>query len=218
MNGKGITEIDAEKYETPFLERFTYYSDAWRYGHILVFERGSKHDSAAVGQEIFSGFGKVHRASVLIENKHGKGKGIYLNLSPLEYGDPKNRFNAYGRQWREVVGSILANARLTPRVRVYENDIGDNMIEALFWKNGEKRYLGIVKNPSNEKELARLGEEGKVSGITGNPLSIVLAFKDVVRLIDLRKNQDYGKGSRFTVPFNPWEGNLYEVVMGSPQK
>jgi hypothetical protein len=85
------------------------------------------------------------------------------------------------------------------------------MIEALFWKNGEKRILGIVKNPSDQKEMARLGEDGKIEGTTGNPLSIVLEFKEVVTLFDLRKKRDYGSGSRFTVPFSPWEGNLYSL-------
>ena len=35
-----------------------------------------------------------------------------------------------------------------------------NMIEALFWKNKEKRYLGLIKNPTNKENLSKTGGDG----------------------------------------------------------
>lgn len=213
MNGKGLTEIDAEKYKKPFLERFPFYEGAYSYKGLPVMERGTKQDIGAEGQNIYGGFGKAHTTSVLVSNTYGKGRAIFLNLSPLAYWDTKNRWGAFGNEWRNQIASILKSAGLTPRVKIFEHGNTTHMIETLFWKNGKKWILGIVKNPSDQKETARLGAEGEIEGITGNPLSIELEFKQMVTLIDLRKNQDYGSGSRFTVPFNPWEGNLYEVGM-----
>ncbi|MFH0729390.1 MAG: alpha-amylase family protein [Pseudomonadota bacterium] len=211
MNGKGLTEIDAEKYEKPFLERFSFYEGAYRYKGLPVMERGTKQDTGAEGRNIYGESGQEHRTSVLISNPQGKGRAIYLNLSPLAYWDAKNRWGSFGTEWRNQIGSVLKSAGLAPRVQIYEHGNSAPMIEALFWKNGDKRILGIVKNPSDHKEMARVGEDGKIEGISGNPQSIELAFKEMVTLFDLRQNRDYGSGSRFMVPFTPWEGHLYAV-------
>jgi hypothetical protein len=218
MNGKGLTEMDAEKYEKPFLERFPLYEGAFLHKGLPVMERGTKQDTAAEGQNIDGASGQGALASVLISNTYGKGRSIYLNLSPLAYWDSKNRWGAFGTEWRNQIASILRSAGLAPRVKIFEHGNTAHMIEALFWKNGEKRILAIVKNPSDQKGPAQFGEEDMIEGITGNPLPIVLEFKEVVTLLDLRKNQDYGSGSRFTVPFTPWEGNLYAIGTAEKNK
>jgi len=212
MNGKGLTEIDGEKYQQPFLKRFTYYNDTYRYKSIVVFERGTKHRSEANGLEIKGTLGFFHRASVLIKNQIVKGQTIYLNLSPLEYWDPTKRFSEYGHEWRKIISQILESAGLKPRVTVYERGNAVNMIESLFWKNGKKRYLGIVKNPTEQKELERIGQIYRIEGITGREVEIHLEFKKIVGLINLRTNQHLGAGQVFHDRFRPWEGSLYEVV------
>ena len=52
MNGVGLTEIDGEKYQKPFLDRFSYYEGAYRYRDIVVFERGTKHRPGCKAVEI----------------------------------------------------------------------------------------------------------------------------------------------------------------------
>ena len=42
LNGNGVTEINAEKYNKPFKQRFTYYNGAFVYKNMVIFERGYK--------------------------------------------------------------------------------------------------------------------------------------------------------------------------------
>lgn len=213
MNGDGLTEIDGEEYEQPFLKRFTYYDGAYRYKDIVVFERGTKHRGSAKAVEIKDTLGLFHRASVLIKNRAGKGQTIYLNLSPVEYWDPGRRFSDYGQTWRKLILGIMNPAGIQPRVMVYEHGNPVNMIECLYWKKGKKHYLGLVKNPTEQNELAAVGQTFRVQGITGQEVDIHLEFKKPIRgLINLRTNKYFGPGQVFRDRFKPWEGNLYEVV------
>lgn len=210
MNGKGLTEIDGEKYQQPFLERFTYYDGAYRYKDIVVFERGTKHKP---GTEAIRLKGPLHNASVFVKNRTGKGQSIYLNLSPIEYWDPSKRFSAYGHTWQKLISSIMDSAVIRPRVTVYERGKTANMIECLYWKNGDKHYLGLIKNPTEQRERKTLGETFHIQGITGEEVDIRIEFmREKVDLINLRTNEHLGTGQIFKDRFRPWEGNLYEVV------
>jgi len=213
MNGVGLTEIDGEKYEQPFLKRLTYYNGAYRYKDIVVFERGTKHVPGAKGIEIKDRWGLFHCTSVLIKNRGGRGHTIYLNLSPIEYWDPGKRFSSYGDTWRKLVSGIMESAGLEPRVCVYERGDAANTIECLFWRNGNKHYLGLVKNPTEQKELKAVGKGSRVQGITGQEVEIRLEFREGIReLINLRTDKHLGPGQVFHDRFKPWQGNLYEVV------
>jgi hypothetical protein len=213
MNGKGLTEIDGEEYEQPFLKRFTHYDGAYRFQDIVVFERGTRHRAGTKGIEIKDNLGLFHQASVIIENRAGKGRTVYLNLSPVEYWDPSKRFSGYGHTLRKIVSGIMNSATIQPRVTVYERGNAVNMIESLYWKNGNKIYLGLIKNPTEQKELAVIGQVYAIQGISGHEVEIQLAFKDPIRdLINLRTNKRHGPGSVFHDNFKPWEGNLYEVI------
>ena len=202
MDGKGLTEIDAEKYEKPFLKRFTHYDGALRHKGIVMFERETENEFQVLTPS-------SDAPSIIIEKSVDKGKSFYLNLSPLEYWDTERRFSEYGEKWREITESILIQAGLRPRVKVYEKGSALNMIESLFWKNGEKVYLGLVKNPTTGKEKARVGN---VQGISGEETEIRLEFQDEVELVDLRAKKSLGKGRVHMDRFRPWEGNLYQVI------
>ncbi|MFX0203061.1 MAG: beta-galactosidase trimerization domain-containing protein [Candidatus Hodarchaeota archaeon] len=214
MNGKALTEIDGEKYHQPFLERFPYYNGAFRYKDIVVFERGTKHTSKAEAIEINSILGLFQGPSVLIRNSVGKGLTFYLNLSPMEYWDQERRFSKYGDEWRKIVLNILQEAGLQPtRVKVYENGNHANMIECLYWKNGDQNYLGLVKNPTMEKERSSIGKIKPMQGITGKETEIELEFTSAVGLVNLRTRKYLGTGKVFHDRFKPWEGNLYEIIL-----
>ncbi len=212
MNGEGLTEIDGERYEQAFLKRLPYYNGAYRYKGIVVFERGTRHAPSAEGIEIESSMGLSQKPSVLIRNRTGNGTAIYLNLSPIEYWDPDRRFSAYGHEWRRLVSKLIQDAGLRPRVRVYENGYARNMIECLYWRNGKRRFLGLVKNPTEQKERQRLGKLHTAQGITGKESKIRLEFRDGVSLLNLRTHEHLGSGQVFYDRFKPWEGNLYEYV------
>ena len=213
MNGKGLTEIDGEKYDQPFLRRFTFYDGVYRFQDIVVFERGTKHRAGTKAIEIKDNLGLFHQASVAIENRVGRGRTIYLNLSPVEYWDPIKRFSGYGHSLRKIASGVINSAGIQPRMTVYERGNAANMIESLYWKNGSKHYLGLVKNPTDQKELNTVGQIFDIQGITGHEVEIQLEFKDPIRgLINLRTNRRNGPGQVFLDHFKPWEGNLYEVI------
>ena len=213
MNGKGLTEIDGEKYQQPFLERFTYYDGAYRYKDIVVFERGTKHKAGTEAIRIDGAFGLFHNASALIKNRIGKGEAVYLNLSPVEYWDPKKRFSSYGHTWRTLVSEILNSAGVQPRVTIYERGNTANMIECLYWKNGDKHYLGLIKNPTEQGDRKAVAETVSTQGITGQEVDIHIEFNNRhVGLVNLRTNEHLGVNQVFRDRFKPWEGNLYEVV------
>jgi hypothetical protein len=213
MNGVGLTEIDGEKYQKPFLDRFSYYEEAYRYRDILVFERGTKHRSGCKAVEIKRFLGKFHQNSVVIENQFGKGRTFYLNLSPLEYWAPEKRFSKYGRNFRKIVSGIMDTVGLYPRLKIYESGRVINMIEPLYWRNRNRHYVALIKNPTEQKELSRLGNLLEIQGITGQEVQIRLEFKDPIRgLINLRTEKKIGPGRIFLDKLKPWEGNLYEVI------
>ena len=213
MNGGGLTEIDGEKYQKSFLDRFSNYDGAYRYREIVVFERGTKHQRGCKAIEIKKFLGQFHQSSVVIENQFGKGRTFYLNLSPLEYWAPDKRFSKYGRNFRKIVSDIMHTAKLSPRLRIYEGDHVISMIEPLYWRNGNKNYIGLVKNPTEQKELPQLGNLSEIQGITGQEVQIRLEFKVPVRgLINLRTEKNFGPGRIFLDKLKPWEGNLYELL------
>ena len=209
MSGKGLTEIDGEKYEKPYLKRFTYYDGAYRYNNIIVFERGTRHNGRAKGIEIKEA---AHRPSVIISRRFGKGRSIYCNLSPLEYLASSRRFGNYGIEWRKIVSKILHSAGLMPRVKVYEDGNPVNMIECLYWKNADRHYLGLVKNPTDDGKQKNPAGIFDLQGVTGKEVEIQLEFSDTVALKNLRTNEHLGVGRIFHDRFKPWEGNLYKVV------
>jgi hypothetical protein len=77
MNGKGLSEIDGEKYERPFSERLTYYDGALRHRGMVVFERGTIKSPSATGGEVKgTGRSSSDAPSVIIEKSTGKGKTL----------------------------------------------------------------------------------------------------------------------------------------------
>jgi hypothetical protein len=204
LGGSGLTEINGEYYRKPFLERLTNYGGAYRYKDIVVFERGIKCNLPAQGVKVNAG------PSAFIRRKTGKGATVYLNISPIAYWDAEKRLGNYGANWREIVSKILKTASMEPRVLVYENGSLANMVECLFWKNGQKIYLGLVKNPTNKKNLSVVNG---MQGITGKEVEIKFVFhKSLKRLFDLRNNENLGSGKVFVDKLKPWQGNLYELT------
>jgi hypothetical protein len=92
----------------------------------------------------------------------------------------------------------MHTAKLSPKVRIYEGDHVISMIEPLYWRNGNKSYIGLIKNPNEQKELPRLGNLLEIQGITGQEVQIRLEFKDpVLGLINLRTEKNFGLGRIF---------------------
>ena len=212
LNGKGLTEIDGEKYQRPFLDRFSYYEGAYRYRDIVVFERGTRGKGGKDPVKITGSHSQRYSEgpSVLIENRFRKGQTFYLNLSFVEYWDSSKRFGEYGKNVRGITSEILKASGLKPRITILENGSPDRMIESIFWRREDQLYLCLVKNPSDHVETGRLlnGREG----ILGNKSVIKAVFRDrVKRIINLRTGRDFGEGREFEDQFKPWEANIYQI-------
>lgn len=193
LNGEGVTEINAEKYQSSFNERFTYYNGAFDYKDIVIFERGTKNKDFKIPKDI-------DLPDSIIKNVYEKGFTYYLNLSPIKYWSSQIRFSDFGENWRAIISTILDSARLKPRVKVFAED-ETRMMEALFWENGENVYLGIINNPSDNFEL-----------IKGNATIIKLSFDKEVLLKNLRTNRNYPRAKKFEDIFVPWEGSVYQII------
>ncbi len=193
LNGKGVTEIDAEKYTKPFDKRFTYYNGAFDYQDITIFERGTKNKDVRSSEINIA-------PDFIIKNRFANGTAYYLNLTPLRYWMYKARFSEFGN-WRAIIAKILTKAGLEPRVRVISED-KSAMMESLFYRNGKNIYLGIIENPSDNFDE-----------IKGNPTKIELLFNRKVVLKNLRTEKEFKskRKRKFKDIFLPWEGNLYQV-------
>jgi len=190
LNGKGLAEIDAEKYKAPFSQRFTYYNGAFEHNGLVIFERGTKNSTS-----------KKHmidnRPDSIIKKQTGKGWTCYMNLSPIQYWSSDIRNSGLGRTWRAIIESLFETAGLIPRVKIsVDNDFA--MLEALFWKNGKNTYLGIVQNPSDSFEQ-----------VNRAPIKITIAFNRSTELQNLRTGKSFAGKKRYQDKFYPWEANLY---------
>ncbi|MCP4672189.1 MAG: hypothetical protein GY857_12885 [Desulfobacula sp.] len=201
LNGNGLTEIDGEKYERPFLERFTLNDGAERFKKIVVFEIRIQGKPAKTLHNISK--------NVKFENQTGLGKTYYLNLSPLEYWSMEKRSAAYGENWRNIVGKILLSAGLSPRLVVREQEKKISMIESLFWKKGDDCYLGLIKNPS--KTVEKQDKKLFLKSLTDGPVNIELIFKSKINLKNIITGKSLGNGLKFNDEFRPWEGSVYKV-------
>ena len=122
LDGKGMTEVDAEYGGKPFPERLRAYGGSVRKGSMVVFERGTR---------------------VVNRNR----RAVYLNLTPLAYEDASFRNGGMGREWRDLIGRELKAAGVLHRVSV-----DAPYIEALLWRNGKRYVLALVANQESAAE------------------------------------------------------------------
>ena len=121
LNGKSLTEIDAEYGDRPFTDRLRAYNDSLRHGSMVVYERGTDR--------------------TLARRRFGKGKAFYLNLTPLAYSYFPYRNGNMGKEFRDMIGQELESAGLYPRVTI---DIP--FVETLLWRNENGYLLAVVQN------------------------------------------------------------------------
>jgi len=77
-DGKGLTEIAAERYTKPFPERLHAYDGVLRKGAMVVFERGTRAAGGAGGEPVAS-------AQAVVRHNSDGGGAFYLNLCPTAY-------------------------------------------------------------------------------------------------------------------------------------
>jgi hypothetical protein len=199
-NGRGITEIDAERFGRPFPERLHAYDGALEYRSMIVCERGTRAvpeaDHVAAGS-----------ADVLVRRAVDRGRTLYLNLTPTAYAYFPVRSGKTGAAWREVVAKALGEAGLRPRVEIHRGEAREPWMESLLWRNGDRYCLAVLKNPGELPGSMALVEE--------EPREITVRLNFPARGVrSVRSGKAFGSVASFEDRFAPWEANLYEFTLG----
>ncbi len=203
LNGKSITEVDAEYYDKPFPQRLRAYEGALRYRSMVVFERGTRSSTLSAGASAAT-------AQVLMRRKVRQGLTLYLNLTPLAYAYFPFRAGDIGSSWRGLVEKELRDAGLKARVEIYGADgKKEPWIASWLWRNGARYCLAILKNIPESSDAPE-----SISVIDQEPREIVIKLNFAVKeLRNLRSHKHFGKVSSLTDSFSPWEANLYEFSL-----
>jgi len=203
LDGRAIAEIDGERYAKPLLDRLNY-AGALRHEGVVVYERGTQ---AAAGAQAAA---RVEGADVLIRRPVGKGRAVYLNLTPVAYNDLAARTGALGEVWRRIAGGLLAEAGLAPRARVLAGGKPVPLAEMLFWRRGDTLWLAIVKNPPRD---AAVDSAGSLEGTFGEPAEVEIALaRPVTAVRNLRTGERMPDGDRLRLTWKPWEALLIEMA------
>ncbi len=206
LDGTSIAEINGEKYDRPLMQRLAY-GGALRHRGIVVVERGTRADTGAGA----AAADRVAGADVRITRPAGKGRAVYLNLTPVAYNDLGERLGKFGRAWRDIVSGLIREAGLEPRARVL--DAGGEpvpMAETLLWRRGDRVCLCVVKNPPRE---AATSGAGSLEGTFGAPQDVAIRLARPARTIrNLRTGRDLPDGAVLRVRWNPWEALVFEMT------
>ena len=205
LDGKGIAEINGEKYSRPLMERLAY-DGALRHRGIVVYERGTQADPDAGAAAAT----RVGGADVLVSRQVGKGRAVYLNLTPVAYNDLGQRSGAFGEAWRDIVSGLLKEAGLEPRVRVLSGGKPVPMAEVILWRTAERACLCVVKNPPRE---AAVDSAGRLGSAFGEPMDVEIRLARPARSIrNLRTGEDLPGGTSIRTHWKPWEALVFEVA------
>jgi len=205
LDARGITEIDGELYSKPFVQRLRY-DGALRHKGIVIYERGTR-----VGAPGATAAARVRTAHVVITRRHGRGTAVYLNLTPVEYYDVNRRIGSYGQAWRTLLTDVLADtARLHPRARVLAGGKPVPMAELLYWRNGPRLVIALVKNPTRQGSVSAAGQ---VHGVTGKPITVTIRFRRPIKAVkNLRTQKPLPAGTSITASWKPSEALLFEAT------
>jgi hypothetical protein len=131
-----------------------------------------------------------------------KGRNVYLNLSPAGYLLKRPKGEA--PEWLSLVKGLMTDAGIEARLA-----LSLPRTEALFWKNGDRTTLCVVKNLDRRASIDEFGAvQEEAAGQAGGKLK--LAFRQPVKgLKNERTGKILGDGKAFEDDFVPWEANVY---------
>ena len=196
FNGKDLTELNGELGGS--LSEKIWAQGAEMSHGVAVVERGL----ATVG----AGKGETAGSTVVVVRN---GKAIYLNLSPIGYLLHRSDDQANG--WLDVVKGVLKDGGVVPRLAVTSDGAPAKLIETLFWKNGKRTTVCVVKNIDRSATIDGFGEVK--GGIGDAAMKIHLEFaKPVKDLKNERTGKSMGDGKTFDDTFVPWEANVYSYA------
>jgi len=132
----------------------------------------------------------------------GRGKAVYLNLSPQRYLQYREEGSATDAQRRVFLEHVLG-AGCTPRVQVTSGGSRPRNCEVVYWSKGERTLMFIVQNAAvTGSATGGGGAEGLIQG--GAPIEV--QFPAVVEdVVNERSGQRLGAGRKFQFPFRATE-------------
>jgi hypothetical protein len=193
LDGKAVTEADAEKGQTFTLKNWTGAGSVHK--GMAVFERGLTTAGAAKGEA-------AGGTAVVVRN----GRQVYLNLSSAGYLLKRPKHEA--GEWLATVASLFKEAGLEPRVKFSLGGAPAHVTEPVFWKNGAKVTLCVVQNLERKALIDGFGAtEGELAD---TKLKLRLTFTAAVKgLVNERTGKSLGNGKDFEDDYTPWEANVY---------
>ncbi len=195
LGGKTLTEVDAERDYGSFSKKNWAVEDAPVYKEMPVFERGLAAEGKAKAEFSANGSAAVVR----------NGKNVYLNLSPAGY--LLKRPTGDSKDWAPFVAQIFKEAGIEPRLKLSADNNAAYGLESIFWKNGARTTLCIVKNLGRQASISGFGS---ADANLGQKVRLKLTFaKPVKELKNERTGKDLGNGAQFEDDFTPWEANVY---------
>ncbi len=184
FDGNRRFEVDGEKYQRPLGERLPQERCKLEFGMPVV-----ERDVDAVR----------------IENRHGEGATLYLNLSPTAYADNAIRGGEFGDIWRGWIGEFLERAKISEPVRLRRSDGLRSGVELLRYEAPDRdaEVWVIVANPTRQAAI-----DGPGSGVklANQPIAIELEWdRPCKSLRDLRSGASLATEGRTQLDLPPDE-------------
>ncbi|MBI3830665.1 MAG: beta-galactosidase trimerization domain-containing protein [Planctomycetes bacterium] len=194
LDGKTLTEVDCERSYKGLDDKNWVGGAAPKYMEMAAFELGLGEDGGKAA-------GKAGETPVAIK----KGKAVYLNLSTIGY--LMERGKDQSKEWLPFVSGLMKDAGVAPRLTITAEGKPASETESIFWKNGDKITLCVLKNISRAATISSFGASGNLAdGKVKLKLSFAAAVKD---LKNERTGKALGSGKDFDDEFAPWEANVY---------
>lgn len=194
LDGSTLTEVDCEKGYSKLEEKNWTGLNAPKHADVAVFELGLTADGGKAGAD-------VNGVAVAVK----KDRATYLNLSPIGY---LLKREAAGSAWLSFVQGLMKDAGITPRLTLGVNGQPARLAESVFWKNGDKITLCVIRNISRSAKIDGFGDAGSVA--EGGVVKLKLSFAQPVKgLKNERTGKDLGNGKDFEDDWTPWEANVY---------
>jgi hypothetical protein len=196
LTGKTLTEVNGEMSYKALSTANWDVNGAALYKDVAVFERGLQANGKGKADADLQG------AAVAVRN----GNAIYLNLSPIGYliKRPANE----SKEWLPFVAGLLKGAGVEPRLTLQLNGQPAQQTESVFWKNGAKMTLCVLRNISRAATISTFGESKDGLGDAKAKLKLSFAIP-VKALKNERTGKELGDGKEFEDEFTPWEANIY---------
>jgi beta-galactosidase len=175
--------------------------------------------------KVTSGKSQAGDAAFPVVIRNQDGRATLLNFPMGYYHDcyvgpgtasPIQRNTATGTTLRKIVGDVLADAGIHPRIRVQDSK-GQTLtgLESVFFAKGDNNYLGLIYTPDIIDFL-----EGDLNWQVKHlepqpdrtPKPITITLVKARHIYDVRQKRYLGKTNRFHTKIAPGQALLYSLL------